>query len=127
MYSLFSTEHLDTLNRLCELYFSLGMVLKENEKHYRCFLSSTVVTDVGESYYTAHSFFQYEPVLDKYSAILVPVHNKDGKRLVLWGYGKNTNFGEVLVDFLKKYFEEEKRYSDCIVWKVSQISACVSD
>lgn len=123
MYSLFTLEHLVNLERVDEAYFSLGKVLKENERRYKCFISTDIAGNLAESFYQASTFFQYEPVLDRYGSVLIPVHSKDGRALILWNYHRNTGFNQDLVSLMRENWRDVGAGHNYIVWSLNQKSA----
>lgn len=127
MYSLFTLDHMENLQRLDEIYFSLGKILKENERKYKSFLASEVTGNLTESFYFASTFFQYEPVLDKYSSVIVPVHTNEDKTLVLWSHPRFRGFGPEIINFMKEIGKEISSGHNYIVWKLNQMSADVSE
>jgi hypothetical protein len=123
MYSLFTIDHLINLRRIDEAYFSLGKILKENERKYKCFISTDVDTNLQESFYSASVFFQYEPILDRYGSILIPVHFKDERVLVLWNYHRNVGFNQDLIALLRENWRDIGAGLNYIVWTLNQSSA----
>ncbi len=127
MYSLFTADHIESLKRLDEIYFSLGKILKENERKYKCFLASELTGNLSESFYTANTFFQYEPVTDRYTCILVPVYTGTEKHLVLWNHHRIRGFNEEVIKLLKSEWRDIGAGNSYIVWALNQSSASSSE